>query len=138
MIASGNSYTKARQIAKLINEHNLLKKEYTSLDIARSKAVYFPITVGQLVLASVAIDRLNFLLTEVKHLVVLPNLRKLGLGKRLVSMAIAEATTPYLIASIRSANTGSIALFESLKFTQISEVSNGGTMLKLMGRQRDL
>jgi ribosomal protein S18 acetylase RimI-like enzyme len=136
VIDSKFSHDKADQIADLINRHNLLKKEYTAGDIKRSKAVYLPITIGDLVLASVAFERLNFLLTEIKHLVVQPQLRKLGIGKRLVYRVIERATTPYLIASIRSSNEGSIALFKSLGFKVLSEVDNEGTKLAIVGRER--
>ncbi len=138
MLVAGCSEDKAEQIAKLLNEFNFLPNVYTAYDIIHSKALYCPIVIGNLVLASVAVEKLNFLLTEVKHLTVSPNLRGLGIGKRLISIVISKSTTPYIIASVRADNNASLSLFTSLGFTVISEVKNKANRLKVIGRPREL
>mgnify|MGYP001573649315 CR=1 FL=1 len=135
MLITGNSPQIATIIANLLNENNNLPKKYDAGHILNSRATYYPILIGQQVLASVAMDRLSFFMTEVKHLVVPPALRGAGLAKRLLSICLPAATTPYLVATVRTDNAPSLHLFHQAGFMELAEVINDGHPLKFLGRQ---
>jgi len=135
MLISGHSPQVATAIADLLNENNNLPKQYEAAHILNSRAAYYPILIGQQVLASVAMDRLSFFMTEIKHLVVPTALRGAGLAKRLLSICLPEATTPFLVATVRADNAPSLHLFRQAGFTELAEVVNDGHPLKFLGRQ---
>jgi ribosomal protein S18 acetylase RimI-like enzyme len=110
----------AEQIAHLLNQHNSLQTPYTGDKVIGAKAKYHPIQHEGLVFGSVATHRLNFMLTEVKHLVVHPTFRKMGLGHKLIKTAMGRADTPVIYATIRKDNTASLYLFEKAGFRVIS------------------
>ena len=73
-------------------------------------------------LGSVAVQRVDFLMTEVKHLVIHPMVRGFGIGKKLVAGVLKAVTTPLLYAKIRADNVASRALFNSLLFREVETV----------------
>ena len=84
---------------------------YDSVRVDRSLATYYPLHLNNLVFGSVAVQRFNFLLSEVKHLVVHPLFRRMGLAKHLLSFALGKVETPLVYASIRKENKASVTLF---------------------------
>lgn len=106
----------AAQVAHLLNLHNRLRTPYNAFKVLNSKTVYLPEVLGGLVFGSIGVQRVSFLLSEVKHLVVHPILRRAGLGRGLLKKAMATAITPLLFATIRADNEASIALFVSMGF----------------------
>jgi ribosomal protein S18 acetylase RimI-like enzyme len=73
---------------------------------------------------------INKNITKNKHTSVLPMFRGMGLGKLLVTEALRNCTTDTIYATIRSNNTQSINLYQSLGFV-CSEyyLSNGNKIL---------
>ncbi len=136
MLATGNNPIIAAKIAALLNQNNNLMKVYSATDIFQSKARYYPIVLENIVLASVALEKLNFLITEIKHLVVPTQLRGIGLAKRLVSIILAQVKTPYIIASVRQDNPASLKIFEGLGFSILAPIKSGNHYLNLLGRQK--
>lgn len=60
------------------------------------------------------------MLTEVKHLVVHPMFRKMGLGRTLINTAMKKADTPIMYATIRENNIASLHIFKAAGFKIIS------------------
>jgi ribosomal protein S18 acetylase RimI-like enzyme len=60
------------------------------------------------------------MLTEVKHLVVHPLFRKMGLGRALIETAMKKADTPIMYATIRESNSSSLYIFKEAGFKIIS------------------
>ena len=85
-----------------------------------TKGTYHPVMEQGIVFGSVCTYRLNFMLTEVKHLVVHPMFRKMGLGKTLINKAIAKVETPIMYATIRESNIASMHIFNAAGFDIIS------------------
>lgn len=117
--------SQAEQIAHLLNENNKLQSVYDGGKVLNSKATYLPEHFQGLVFGSVAIQRMNFMLTEIKHLVVHPAFRKMGLAQLMLGKAMARAETPLLFATIRDDNTGSLHLFQKTGFKAVARVAMG-------------
>jgi len=60
------------------------------------------------------------MLTEVKHLVVHPMFRKMGLGRTLINTAMGKADTPIMYATIRESNAASLHIFKAAGFKIVS------------------
>jgi L-amino acid N-acyltransferase YncA len=108
----------ARQIAEMLNIHNHLASEKSARDLLKAETVYVIETHGKIVIGACGIHRQGYSMSEVKHLVVRPQWRGKGLGKFLVSKAVARSKTPSIYATIRSDNTSSMRLFNSVGFTE--------------------
>lgn len=117
--------SQAEQIAHLLNENNNLRGEYDGDKILRSTASYHPEHFEGLVFGSVAVQRLTFMLSEIKHLVVHHSFRRMGLGKRLLSKALLAIDTPLVCATIREENVASLALFHSSGFVSLAKANFG-------------
>ena len=107
----------AAVIAQLLNRHNRLQWQYDGSQILESEAVYFPAVHKGRVLGAVALRRTSRLLSEVKHLVVAPQIRGFGMGNLLVETALRAVQTPFVCAFVRTDNGGSLALFQKKNFT---------------------
>lgn len=138
MLEIGNDLSIAEQIASLLNQHNSLTKQYQAGDIIAARARYHPVTLGGHVLASVAIDKLNLFLTEIKHLVVLPKFRNVGIGRHMLKVAIERTRTPYVVATVRSDNHGSLKIFTAAGFNSLAEISSNDHKVQLLGRATDV
>jgi len=111
----------AEQIAHLLNLHNKLQSPYDGRRILNSNATYYPEHFEGLVFGSVAVQRMNFMLTEIKHLVVHPAFRKMGLARVMLGKAMGAAVTPLLFATIRADNEGSLHLFQGEGFKPVAK-----------------
>jgi N-acetylglutamate synthase-like GNAT family acetyltransferase len=107
----------ATQVASLINFNNRLNTIYTSEMILQSSINYIIESVGNTVIACIKIERQSYNITELKHLVVTPTSRGLGLGKTLVKSAMNRVTTPIMYAMIRHDNIPSQMVFSSCGFS---------------------
>jgi GNAT superfamily N-acetyltransferase len=111
----------AEQIAILLNKYNKLESFHTASSLLASKVTaYIPVAIGRFILASVAIKRYSIFISEVKHLVVHPLVRGRGVGRALVKLAIKNAETPLLCATIRDNNTNSLRIFEAEGFRKVA------------------
>jgi len=109
----------AAQIAALLNTNNQLLVRYDSSRVFKSRAVYLPVEKLGLVFGVVAVERKGFLITEIKHLVVHPSFRRLGLATHLVNKALGEIKTPVAMATIRQDNMASRSLFKTAGFVEV-------------------
>lgn len=128
MVSSGRkplNESLAAQIAHLLNLHNHLQSEYTARKVLDARTKYLPEHYEGLVFGSIGVQRMNFMLSEVKHLVVHPAFRRMGLGRKLLKRAMLEADTPLLFATIREGNEASLGLFTSTGFRVHAAPSTG-------------
>lgn len=112
----------ATQIAQLLNNYSALQVEYNTEKILNSEALYYPLHYNGFVLGSITLQRYNFLLTEIKHLVVHPSFRKFGVGKALLAYAIPSVTTPITYATVRTDNEVSKNMFTKAGFRTVAKV----------------
>lgn len=128
------NYEIAKQIASLINVHNGLSLKRRSVDIIESRINYVVETHGKLVIGAVGIDRISFAFSEIKHLVVLPEWRRKGVGKFVTKQALDLVETPLIYCTIREDNGASVRLFESLGFTRADKYLAGNHDVVLLTR----
>lgn len=77
---------------------------------------YFVLVTGDRIAGCVGLRRTSAVLSEIRHLVVLPEFRRRGLARALVEHAIGLAETPVLFASVRLTNQASRAVFGRVGF----------------------
>jgi N-acetylglutamate synthase-like GNAT family acetyltransferase len=98
-------------------------------------AHYFVLTVpDQGRVAAVGLRRLNWCMTEVKHLVVRPDERRKGYGSSIVRLVLERVRTPLAIATIRKDNLFSQDLFRKLGFFIACEFGLEGCPIRLVVR----
>ena len=85
-------------------------------------------------MAAVGLRRLNWCMTEVKHLVVRPDERRKGYGSRVVRLVLERVRTPLVIATIRKDNVSSQDLFRKLGFFVACELAEEGCPIRLVVR----
>lgn len=73
----------------------------------------------------VALKRRSWYLTELRHLVVLPEYRESGIAKMIVQSALAEVKTPLACCTIREDNPISLRLFSNFDFHRRAHFRNG-------------
>ena len=109
----------ANQIACLLNKCNELTVKHNVRTILNDSTKYIiEILAGQVV-GACGFNPISTLITEIKHLVITPYSRKMGLGSRLVKQIIQRSDTPFFYATIRENNTQSLELFKKLGFKEI-------------------
>jgi len=108
----------AEQVASLLNVYNDLSFKRTSVDVLNGKTNYVVELHGSLLLGCCGIERLNYQITEIKHLVVRPDWQRKGIGRYLVRKAVDRTESPILYATIREDNKASMMLFASLGFRE--------------------
>lgn len=123
IIGPDTSKKVADQIASLVNQNNKLGRQYEGSEILSSDSHYYPLVIEGIVVASVAVKKLNYLLSEIRHLVVRPEARRQGLGVQMVKMAIRGVKTPLMCATIREDNKGSMKVFAAHKFRRLSKIT---------------
>jgi len=124
----------ARQVAKLLNDHNQLTKTYNFQALLASKGAYFVDVIGGRVVGCQAIWRENDQITRLYHLCVHPDFRRQGLARRLKLAALANVTTPYAYVTIREENTASINLNTGLGFVFVKKDWAGNHHVLTFGR----
>ncbi|MCK5016149.1 MAG: GNAT family N-acetyltransferase [Candidatus Peribacteraceae bacterium] len=115
----------AQQVASLINNNNHLNKYYSSQEVLSQKDTYVVETLGSIVIGSIQIVKQAYILSEICHLVVHPEMRKQGVAKILILAAIKKSTTPMVYATIRKNNTGSRKAFKSCGFLNVGHYTTG-------------
>lgn len=128
----------AKQIAMMINMHNKLYKIHSGYSVYKDKADYFVEVVGNSVVGCAGLSRRDTNLSEIKHVCVHPDYRKKGIGKKLVSLAIANAQTDYVYMTIRDDNVPSLRMAQSLGFVYVKKHWSKDHYVITVGRKKDV
>lgn len=112
------------QIAAMLNTHSDLAMKRIGEDIKRSNVDYIVETHGKYVIAACGMERLNYQITEVKHLVVRHDWRGRGLGHFMVKRVLERINTPLIYATVRRDNLPSLSVFKSAGFEEASTYFN--------------
>ena len=124
----------SEQIASLINTYNDLSFRRTAIDVMNGKVDYVVESHGRWVLGCCGIERLNYQITEIKHLAVHADWRRKGVGRFLVKRALEMCETPLTYATIRAGNEASLALFGSLGFRESATYPTDSHQVALLVR----
>lgn len=98
----------ATQIADLINSGRQLYVHLVPSSILASKIQYIIELDGEKVVGAVGLDQKSSRVTEIKHLVVHPQYRRRGIGKKLLERAITAAQTDFVYGYVREDNLTNI------------------------------
>ena len=115
----------AKQISSLLSQHNNLGTVFTPEMIMAAQGDYIVQTIGPLVAASLKIERQSYNMTEIKHMVVHPSMRKRGLAKILILSGIKQATTPLIYATTRGDNIASCKALQSCGLKHVGQYTTG-------------
>lgn len=88
-------------------------------------SVYYVLVVEGRRVAAVALKRLSWYATEIRHLVVVPEERGKGYGRAAVRFVLEKVRTPLAVATARGDNAASRALFASEGFRDLAEIDEG-------------
>jgi ribosomal protein S18 acetylase RimI-like enzyme len=127
----------ARQIALLVNMHNRLYKKHTENTILKDNADYFVEVIQSNVIGCAGLVKKDTDLCEIKHVCVHPEFRKRGIGKKLVTLAIANCPTNLIYMTIREDNVASLAMAKSLGFVQVRKHWNVDHFVITVGRRKN-
>ncbi len=94
----------AGQISNLINAGGQLRYNMSAHTVLNNHARYMVTLDGDTVTGVVGLEQIRPDMTEIKHLCVLPEYRRRGIGKRLLERAVEVATTEYVFGLVRSDN----------------------------------
>lgn len=123
------------QIAQILNSYSDLsvKYDYASIRDSPIKHHYLA-TKDNIVVGVVGVQRFNIHVSEIKHLVVPPNLRRHGLARRLLEIALKDTATPLAMSSVREQNVASLTLLTSMGFKVVEKYvsKEGRTILILL------
>jgi len=111
----------ARQVAELLNNHNILRKQHTAHTIMTGRGAYFVDAIGGQVIGCSAIWQETKEVTRQFHLCVHPNFRRQGIARKLKLASLSHVVTPYIYVTIREDNIPSINLNTSLGFVFIKK-----------------
>lgn len=118
----------AQDIARLLNHGRNLAHHITSekilADINSGSVKYLYKSVKDHIIAVVGIKNLDFSIAEIKHVVVSNDLRRRGLAKDLVKLAIDKIDKPVIICTIRENNNPSINLMTSFGFNKVIDFNH--------------
>lgn len=98
----------AKQIADLLNSGKQLWFHQMPQAILGNPIEYLIELDQQKVIAVVGLERKAPQVTEIKHLVVHPNYRKRGLGKKMLELGIRNAKTEYVFGTVGIDNVENI------------------------------
>lgn len=138
VVSDKNKSGVAAQVAALLNEHNNLSLSYTASKILNSTAVYLPVVVKGLVIASIAVEQRGLIWSEIKHLVVRPQLRGVGLASYLLKETLPKVKAPFIYATIREDNQSSLKVFQKFQFSVVgsTQLLGHNHSVHLLVRQR--
>ena len=127
-------YEIAKQIAHLVNVYNGLSLKRRSIDIIESRINYVVETHGKFVIGAVGVEKVSFVFSEIKHLVVRPEWRRKRVGQFVTRRALDQVVTPLIYCTIRTDNKASIRLFEGLGFRRVEQYPADGHDVTLLAR----
>lgn len=126
----------ATQIAGLLNHYNKLTVKHSCGSIQGSLANYFVEVDKDKVVGCVATVKTSENLSLIKHICVHPNYRRLGIAKKLTSLAIEKSPTTYINMTIRSDNVPSQIMAKSLGFVLVERRKAGDHDVIMVGRRK--
>jgi len=126
-----DDYSIAKQITLLLNKNNKLTIRYQPEDILHVKDTYIVETIGEIVIGCIQVEKQSYIMSELKHLVVHPDMRKRGIAKNLVLAGIKKSITPLLYATIRQDNIASLNTFKFCKFLCVGKYTTGNRNILL-------
>jgi N-acetylglutamate synthase-like GNAT family acetyltransferase len=115
----------ASQVAGLLNKYNGLNTSYTLSHILDTQNDYIVETFGTIVIGCIKIERQSYNISELKHLVVLPEMRRKGIAVSLIKIGIIKAQSPIIYAMIRDDNIFSRHTFEQAGFSNTGLYTTG-------------
>lgn len=124
----------ARQVAELLNNHNILRKHHTARTITIDRGAYFVDIIGGQVIGCSAIWQETKEVTRQFHLCVHPSFRRQGLGRKLKLASLSHVVTPYAYVTVREDNVASINLNTSLGFVFVKKDWVGNHNVLTLGR----
>jgi GNAT superfamily N-acetyltransferase len=96
-------------------------------------ARYFVLTVPEKGrVAAVGLKRLSRFMTEVKHLVVKPEERRLGYGRAILRLALERIRTPLAVATVRVDNVHWLRANVEEGFREIETVGSEGNEVRFL------
>lgn len=72
----------------------------------------------------VAVHKLNWFLTEIKHLSVIESCRGQGIGRHIVKQALEKVHTLCVVATVVATNSASLQVFKNNGFAVVAGTSN--------------
>ena len=124
----------ARQVAKLLNDNNQLRKKHTQYTVKGERGTYFVDVIGGQVIGCQAILQETAEATKLFHLCVHPAWRRQGIARKLKIAALSQVTTPYVYVTVREDNIPSINLNMSLGFTLVKKDWVGDHNVLILGK----
>ncbi len=99
-------------------------------------ARYFVLTVPEKGrVAAVGLKRLSRFMTEVKHLVVKPEERRLGYGRAILRLALERIRTPLAVATVRVDNVHWLRANVEEGFREIETIGSEGNEVRFLVRR---
>ena len=111
-----NNRSIATQVAAMINTHNKWATTFSANSIIASASHYFIELHLDKVVGCAGGTKTHPNLTKIQHICVLPQYRRVGIGKKLTDTVIKNCETDYVYMTIREDNMASIAMANSLGF----------------------
>ncbi len=115
----------ASQIAGLLNKYNGLNTHYSTSLIFDAQNEYIVETFGPLVVGCIKVEKQSYNISELKHLVVLPEMRGRGIARALIRAGVLRAESPIIYAMIREDNGFSRRAFEASGFSNTGLYTTG-------------
>jgi N-acetylglutamate synthase-like GNAT family acetyltransferase len=122
----------ARQIAKLLNEQNMLPAKVDESQVRYGNYFYIDIddNGGKTIIACVQVKQMSFFSYELKHLSVHPDYTRRGLAAIMISLVenySREKKIPILMATSRTGNAKVNPLFEKVGYHKAGTFLNPET-----------
>lgn len=132
----------AEQIADLLNTQNQLTENYTAEKvIEHQNDIIYHIGDDGKVICAVEVSRVQWYQAEIKHLTVDPDVKRNGLGRKLLVEAeekVLELGALVVQCTVRDNNTGSIKLFLSSGYHHCLTVKNPKSGNRVMILQKPI
>jgi ribosomal protein S18 acetylase RimI-like enzyme len=99
----------------------------------KSKTMYIWLNGVEGIDGVVGLEKDNYLMTRVKHLSVQPNLRRMGIGEKLLKYAFTLVESKFIYATVKEENIASLSLCQKVGFKIVAKYqSDTGTVFLLV------
>lgn len=127
----------AKQIATLLNTHNLLYKQHNEYTIQHNAANYFVELNQDEVIGCVAsIPEYGGVLGKIFHICVNPKYRRRGIAQKLIRLAMQNCNTDYVYMTIRDDNVASLYMAKKLGFVFVNKYWSKNHYVITVGRRK--